>query len=67
MPKLPELRQLRQELLGHISAIEQMRRGSIVRQFLKLRLKGQKDPVLAGPYARLSDRQRSDPRLSSAP
>ena len=51
MPKLPELRQLRQELLGHISAIEEMRRGSVVRQFLKLRIKGQKDPVLAGPYA----------------
>jgi hypothetical protein len=51
MPKLPQLRQLREELLGHISAIEDMRRGSVIRQFLKLRLKGQKDPVLAGPYA----------------
>jgi hypothetical protein len=51
MPKLPELRQVRQELLGHISAIEEMRRGSVIRQFLKLRLKGQKEPVLAGPYA----------------
>ncbi|MFZ2055658.1 MAG: DUF6788 family protein, partial [Candidatus Aminicenantales bacterium] len=48
---LPQLRQLRQELLGHISAIEEMRRGSVIHQFLKLKLKGQKDPVLAGPYA----------------
>jgi len=51
MPRLSHLRQVRQELLGHISSIEDMRRGSVVRQFLKLRLKGQKDPVLAGPYA----------------
>jgi len=51
MAKLPQLRQLRRELLGHISAIEEMRRGSVVRQFLRLRLKGQKEPVLAGPYA----------------
>jgi hypothetical protein len=51
MPKLPKLRQLRQELLGHIFSIEEMRRGSVIRQFLKLRLKGQKDPILAGPYA----------------
>jgi hypothetical protein len=31
-----------------------MRRGSVTRQFLKIKLKGQKDPALAGPYALFS-------------
>jgi hypothetical protein len=48
---LVKLRQARQETLTHIALIEEMRRGSVTRQFLKIRLKGQRDPVLAGPYA----------------
>jgi hypothetical protein len=51
MSRLPKLRALRRELLDDISAIEEMRRGSVVRQFLKVKLKGRKEPVLSGPYA----------------
>lgn len=54
MSRLPKLRALRQELLGHIASIEEMRRGSVVRQFLKVKLKGRKEPVLSGPYALFS-------------
>ena len=48
---LERLRQRRQELLSRIGLIEEMRRGSVTRQFLKVRLKGQSEPVLSGPYA----------------
>ncbi len=48
---LTKLRQARQEILTHITLIEEMRRGSVTRQFLKIKLKGQKEPSLAGPYA----------------
>ena len=58
MSRLPKLRSLRQELLGHISAIGEMRRGSVVRQFLKVKLKGRKDPVLSGPYALFSRKRK---------
>jgi hypothetical protein len=45
-----KLRQARQEVLTHIGLIEEMRRGSVTRQFLKMKLKGQREPALAGPY-----------------
>jgi hypothetical protein len=48
---LDRLRQRRLELLSRIGLIEEMRRGSVTRQFLKVRLKGQSEPVLSGPYA----------------
>lgn len=51
MSVLDRLRQKRQELLSRIGVIEEMRRGSVTRQFLKVRLKGQLEPVLSGPYA----------------
>jgi hypothetical protein len=51
MKILDRLRQRRQELLARIGLIEEMRRGSVTRQFLKVRLKGQSEPVLSGPYA----------------
>jgi hypothetical protein len=51
MKILERLRQRRQELLARIGLIEEMRRGSVTRQFLKVRLKNQADPVLSGPYA----------------
>ncbi len=50
MSHLAKLRTLRLELLDDISALEEMRRGSVVRQFLKVKLKGRKTPVLSGPY-----------------
>jgi len=46
-----KLRQARQEILTHIALIEEMRRGSVTRQLLKIRRKGQREPVLTGPYA----------------
>ena len=48
---LDKIQQARQEILSHIGLIEEMRRGSVTRQFLKIKLKGQKEPALAGPYA----------------
>lgn len=51
MKILERLRQRRQELLARIGLIEEMRRGSVTRQFLKVRLKNQAEPVLSGPYA----------------
>ena len=51
MKVLERLRQKRQELLARIGLIEEMRRGSVTRQFLKVRLKSQAEPVLSGPYA----------------
>jgi hypothetical protein len=48
---LERLRLRRQELLARIGLIEEMRRGSVTRQFLKVRLKNQAEPVLSGPYA----------------
>jgi hypothetical protein len=51
MKVLDRLRQKRQELLARIGLIEEMRRGSVTRQFLKVQLKSQPEPVLSGPYA----------------
>jgi hypothetical protein len=51
MSVLSKLRQSRQGILTQIALIEEMRRGSVIRQFLKMRLKGQSKPSLAGPYA----------------
>jgi hypothetical protein len=48
---LSKLRQVRQEILTQIAVIEEMRRGSVIRQFLKIKLKGQREPTLSGPYA----------------
>ena len=54
MSALSKLRQTRQGILTQIALIEEMRRGSVIRQFLKIRLKGQSKPSLAGPYALLT-------------
>lgn len=40
-----------QEILTHICLIEEMRRGSVTRQILKIKRKGQREPALGGPYA----------------
>lgn len=48
---LPKLRQARREILARIALIEEMRRGSVTRQFLKVRRKGQPEPILTGSYA----------------
>ncbi len=51
MSILSKLRQTRQQVLTQISLIEEMRRGSVIRQFLKIRLRGQSQSTLVGPYA----------------
>ena len=51
MSLLSKLRQARQEILARMALIEEMRRGSVTRQFLKIRVKGKSEPNLTGPYA----------------
>jgi len=51
MSMLSKLREVRQKILGQMALLEEMRRGSVTRQFLKVKLKSQSDPVLSGPYA----------------
>jgi len=51
MPKIPKLRKARQETLTQISLIEEMRRGSVTRQFVKRKTKAKAEPVFTGPYA----------------
>jgi hypothetical protein len=58
MPMLSKLRQARQPILAQIVAIEEMRRGSVIRQFLKVNLKGQRKPILSGPYALFTFKQQ---------
>lgn len=48
---LPKLRQAPREILARIALIEEMRRGSVTGQFLKVRRKGQSEPILTSPYA----------------
>ena len=45
-----ELEQRRQEILGKMSAIRTMRRGSVSEQFLEVSHKEQAEPVRRGPY-----------------
>jgi len=58
MSKLSRLRQSRREILGHIASIEEMRRGSVVRQFFKVKTKGKTRPRLRGPYALYTCKKR---------
>jgi hypothetical protein len=50
MSELTKLRRLSQELLGHIGSLEEMRRGSVTRQFFRVKRKELNVPVLVGPY-----------------
>ena len=58
MSVIQKLRQTRQEILAQIALIEEMRRGSVIRQFLKIKLKGKRKPTLSGPYALFSFKQK---------
>ncbi len=58
MPQLPKLKKARQEILAQISLIEEMRRGSVTRQFLKIQIKGQPQSILSGPYALFTCKQK---------
>ena len=48
MSVLTKLGQARQEILAQIALLEEMRRGSVIRQFLKIKLKGKRRPTLSG-------------------
>ncbi len=50
MSSLTQLRQTRAELLRHACSIEEMRRGSVIHQFIKIRRKHGKTSVFSGPY-----------------
>jgi len=58
MSLLSKLRQARQDILAQIALLEEMRRGSVIRQFLKVQLKGKRKPIFSGPYALLSFKQK---------
>jgi hypothetical protein len=58
MSLLSKLREARQDILAQIALLEEMRRGSVIRQFLKIRLKGKPKPTLSGPYALLTFKQK---------
>jgi len=51
MPLLSKLRQARQNILARIALIEEMRRGSVSHQILKVQVKAKSEPNLVGPYA----------------
>lgn len=58
MSVIRKLRQTRQDILAQIALLEEMRRGSVIRQFLKIKLKGKRNPTLSGPYALLTFKQK---------
>lgn len=58
MSQLPKLRLKRQEILGHIASLEEMRRGSVTRQFFKTKRRLLNAPVLIGPYALYTYKKR---------
>ena len=49
MDRIKEIEKRRKEILREMGGIRSMRRGSINEQFLKVRHKGKKEPVLRGP------------------
>ena len=58
MSLLSKLRETRQDILAQIALLEEMRRGSVIRQFLKVKLKGKRKPIFSGPYALLTFKQK---------
>jgi len=58
MSVVSKLRQVRQDILTQMALIEEMRRGSVIRQFLKIKLKGKRKPALSGPYALFTCKQK---------
>jgi len=57
MEAIEEIERKRQEILNQISSTRSMRRGTINEQFYKAQLKGQRRPILRGPYYVLSRRE----------
>jgi hypothetical protein len=56
MNKIKEIEARREEILRQIRGIRSLERGTITEQYLKVRHKGQPEPVLRGPYYLISRR-----------
>lgn len=50
MSSIREIEKARQSILKQMQSIRSMKKGSVTEQFLKVKHKGKKDPVLRGPY-----------------
>ena len=57
MESREDIEQKRQAVVQEMLAIKSMRRGSITEQFLKVKQKGETEPVLRGPYFVFSRRE----------
>lgn len=57
MKEIQELEEKREATLDQMRAMRTMKRGTINEQYLKVRHKGKKKPVLRGPYHVLSRRE----------
>ena len=50
MSSIREIEKARRSILKQMQSIRSMKKGSVTEQFLKVKHKGEKDPVLRGPY-----------------
>lgn len=57
MEAMQDLEAKREAVLDQMRSIRSMKRGTINKQYLKVRHKGKKQPVLRGPYHVLSRRE----------
>lgn len=57
MNQIKEIEERRGEILREMAGIKSLRRGSITKQYLKVRHKGKKAAVVRGPYYVLSRRE----------
>jgi len=54
MKRIEEIEARRKEILKEMGQIKSMKRGTLTEQYLKVRHRGKKEPVLRGPYYVLS-------------
>jgi len=50
MPSIKQIEEAREAILEEMRSIRSMKKGSVTEQFLKVKHKGKKEPVLRGPY-----------------
>ena len=50
MPSIQQIEEAREAILKEMRSIQSMKKGSVTEQFLKVKHKGKKEPVLRGPY-----------------
>jgi hypothetical protein len=69
MEEIQIIEERREQILKEIREIRAMRKGSIYEQYLKVKQKGQEEPVLRGPYLLYTRKERGKTvgeRLSQA-